>query len=277
METYTREQLSRMREALHEIADNSKNILQRAEQSILYISSCLSELRTFIGKYKFQDEAEEILFFKEVKPQYLELLYYYRELFQLESAKPLGTDDLIISYYERSLAPINSFFARNHSLYIYYKAGRTDRDKEFFIRNSSIMLTEMAGADIDPVFSTAASNVIAGVLGFERLCEYISATIKKVHLGEPTGTTVNDVALQWTDSKAGLIELLYGLHEKGCFDNGKSDLKQVVQLFEIACKVDLGNYSRTFQEIRIRKKNKTAFLDNVKEMFEQRMEKADGF
>lgn len=277
METYTREQLSRMREALHEIADNSKNVLQRAERSVLHISGCLSELRTFISKYKFRDETEEIIFFKEVKPQYLEPLYYYRELFQLESARPLGMDELILSYYEKRLTAVNSFFERNHSLYIYYKTGRTDKDNEFFTRNASVSLTEVAGADIDPVFSTAASNVVAGVLGFERLCEYISATIKKIHQGESSGTTIHDVALQWTDTKAGLIELLYGLHEKGCFNNGKSDLKQVVQLFEVACKVDLGNYSRTFQEIRIRKKNKTVFLDNIKEMFEQRMEKADGF
>jgi hypothetical protein len=61
--------------------------------------------------------------------------------------------------------------------------------------------------------------------------------------------------LKWTASKASLIELLYALQTSGSFNNGSIDLKSLATSLENLFDIDLGNYYRVFQEIRIRKQS----------------------
>jgi hypothetical protein len=80
---------------------------------------------------------------------------------------------------------------------------------------------------------------------------------------------------QWTGSKVALIELLYALHTEGVFNHGNADLKEVANIFEAAFNVDLGQYHRTFLEIRARKSERAKFLSSLKEKLLVRMEEAD--
>lgn len=59
-------------------------------------------------------------------------------------------------------------------------------------------------------------------------------------------TQVNPTVKQnWTGSKVALIELLYALHTEGVFNNGASDLKDVVEYFETTFNIDLGELVNT--------------------------------
>lgn len=79
----------------------------------------------------------------------------------------------------------------------------------------------------------------------------------------------------WTSSKVALIELIYALHSEGVFNHGASDLKDIVEFFESTMKIDLGQYHRTFLEIRVRKSNRTKFLNNLKDTLNKRMDDTD--
>ncbi|AYO58003.1 hypothetical protein CO230_07615 [Chryseobacterium sp. 6424] len=69
--------------------------------------------------------------------------------------------------------------------------------------------------------------------------------------------------------------MLYALHADGVFNNGAVELKDVAENFEKLFNIDLGQFHRTFLEIRIRKSSKTKFLDTLKDTLEKRMEDAD--
>lgn len=88
-------------------------------------------------------------------------------------------------------------------------------------------------------------------------------------------TCSQTTSLSWTDSKVALVELIYALHEAGVFNNGKSDIKQIVGCFEEQFSVDLGNYARVFSEIRIRKSGQTNFLDHLRERLSQFIKNLD--
>ena len=77
----------------------------------------------------------------------------------------------------------------------------------------------------------------------------------------------DDISLKWTFSKIGLIELIYALRELGVFNNGKAELKSIVQCFEQMFSIDLGNISSSFQEILERKKGYTNITDKLREVF----------
>jgi hypothetical protein len=83
------------------------------------------------------------------------------------------------------------------------------------------------------------------------------------------------VQMTWTDSKTSLIELAYALHATGSFNNGKAGLKQVTDYLQTPFHVDLGNTSRTFQEILARKRGYTNFLDRLRYRLLQRIESSD--
>ena len=85
----------------------------------------------------------------------------------------------------------------------------------------------------------------------------------------------HNLKLNWTGSKVALIELLYALHTEGVFNNGTSDLKDIAEYFENVFSIDLGQYHRAFLEIRMRKTDKTKFLNGMKEKLIRRMENTD--
>ena len=88
---------------------------------------------------------------------------------------------------------------------------------------------------------------------------------EKSHLNPKTQQT-------WTSSKVALIELIYALHSEGFFNNVASDLKDAFEFFENTLKIDLGQYHRTFLEIRVKKTNRTKFLDSLKETLIKKMD-----
>lgn len=72
-----------------------------------------------------------------------------------------------------------------------------------------------------------------------------------------------NVKLKWTAPRVALTELLYALILEGVFNNGTADLKDIAEFFEYIFEIDLGQYRRTFLEIRARKSDKTKFISTL--------------
>ncbi len=280
MKTFTNGELAEMQTVLQEIADTSENNLQAAERSYQVVQRYLQKLKEFILSRGFKDKAEEIHFFKYLKPLYLKQLIYFKEVFHLEAGLPLADEHLVQQYYKQFTERINGFFERNHRFYIYHRTGKTDQDEVFFTRgaNHGTLLPEYI-LDIDPEFSTLYSFKLAKILAYEKLNAYIRHAIhQQVNGSSQTGASeLAQVSLPWTDKKTGLIEILYALQSMGSLNNSKAELRQIARLFEVAFHIDLGNYSRAFQEIRLRKKGRAQFLDRMKEMLIKRMDEADEY
>lgn len=64
---------------------------------------------------------------------------------------------------------------------------------------------------------------------------------------------------------------MYALHQSGVFNNGHSDIKAIAAYFENIFDVDLGNYYRTYLELKIRQ-DRTKFLDSLRENFIRKIE-----
>jgi hypothetical protein len=79
----------------------------------------------------------------------------------------------------------------------------------------------------------------------------------------------------WTAPKIYLIELIYALQCTGVFNNSASDIREITSFFEQTFSVDLGNVYNSFSEMRLRKKNRSSFLDLLKDRLIQRMDEAD--
>ena len=84
-----------------------------------------------------------------------------------------------------------------------------------------------------------------------------------------------NMKMMWTGSKVALTELIFALHTEGAFNNGAADLKDIAEYFEENFNIDLGQYRRTFLEIRVRKKDRAKFISTLREKLLKRMDDTD--
>ncbi len=275
MVSFTDKQFESLELELELIGEGSENVLQKSERSYQAVRNTLNTLKAYILDYSFRDKSEEIQFFKEVKPRFLKELIYFKEIEEIESHRPFGNDEMLIGYYHHVLERISIYFARNQYLHNYHLLGKTIHDEEFFLRASKETIDDTA---IDTRFCTVYSHKLSKLMAFEMVREYLQKSIYQLeHPGEqPVASSGTEQNNQWTDSKVALIELAYALQSRGSINNGKQDVKQVVGMFEKFFNIDLGNYYAVFQQnIRIRKKSRTVYLDQLKEYLERRMDDSD--
>ncbi len=280
MDKFTTHEYALLNEALGEIAMTSTNTLQRAERSYTAIQYSLQKLKTFILSYTFQEQHEEILFFKVIKPKFLKELIYYRKIFYIEAGKPLGDTEELTAYYKQEAARNNLFIERNHNFYIYYRMGKSDLDERYFVRlaDGHEPLPEYS-LDIDPQFCTIHSLKLAKMQACEMLNQHLLSELYAIHhpsspLDPASIKTRPDTT--WTDPKVDLIELGYSIQSRGSVNHGKADVKPIMTALEYAFNVSTGNYYAVFQQnIRIRKKNRTTCLDGLKDSLEKRMDDSD--
>ena len=81
--------------------------------------------------------------------------------------------------------------------------------------------------------------------------------------------------LFWTGNKTDLIELIYALQSSGAINSGSSDIKDIAIMCEQMFNINLGDYYRTFLEIRLRKINQTKFIDKLRDALLQKMDELD--
>ena len=86
-------------------------------------------------------------------------------------------------------------------------------------------------------------------------------------------TTENPASpLQWTGNAIDLVELIYGINEMGCINNGNMPLKQLAPLLYKIFGVESKDCYRFYIDIKRRKnESRTYFLDRMQEKLNERM------
>ena len=68
------------------------NMIKKSFEASLVLADAFLQLKAFIADYTFRDEAEEIEFFKTVKPRICHRLIYYRKIYNIEMNRPVGNE-----------------------------------------------------------------------------------------------------------------------------------------------------------------------------------------
>lgn len=253
---------------------------ERYEKIVSEVQLHLQQLRDFIREYTFTNSQEEIRFFKEIKPRFTSLLIYYMGLFNIETEKPASFEKALREYYGQQLEILQKQFTENFIFHKYYRSGATHLDEKYFLRDTfDIHLSEAAFlVDYDKSFSTLCDYKVAKIIASEMLVSYIEQAVSDIEQGTnyvPKPSIITRFNIAWTASKTDFIELLYGLHCIGAFNNGNVELSKVMGAFAASFGVDFGNYSRYLQQMRIRKKNRTSFIDKMRDKLTGYMDELD--
>lgn len=266
-----------LQENLEAIPGNQETIA-RITRCIIQIRETLTELKRFILEHDFEDQLSEINFFKVLLPNFYSQFLYHIRILQIEKLLPPGQDNQI-KYLEKEIKRLAVYFEQHADWVLYFRSDASYLDHKHFLRHTD---PEHFQADydilLDQRFSSPGTYHFSKIKALELTQAYLDHKLAKAKNNVPANieSPKSKANLRWTGSKSDLIELLYALHSSKLFnDNEFLDVRQIANWLETTLNINLGNYYRVFQGIRIRKKSRTQFLDNLKENLIKRMDTTD--
>jgi hypothetical protein len=238
------------------------------DQRLKLISETISPLKDKLPWYEFSSVEEEIRFFKTVFPPIISLLVYYTEMAGLEISDLIGTRKSRAEYRSRLLKRIDDFSAENGDLYDYCSRRQTNFDAYYFLRSSPTReAATLFGSVVDPTFCPAFSIKLSMMSAYHRLDEKLTERLADKNEGHGLEALSK---LTWTGTKVALTELLYPLQKY--VNHGDCTMLDLVNGFQYLFNTDLGNYSRSFQEVLRRKKSDTHFLSQLMNDLQEKIE-----
>lgn len=256
---------------LKKIESSDLNILKKSLEASLVLGDAFQRLRDFITNYTFKSEAEEIEFFKVIKPRLYHRLIYYRKVYNIEMNRPVGVESQK-AYLIDEIKAINRYNTKRSDFVRYYRSGLMHLDSLYYLRGriDTALYLESFHYERDPMFSTNADFKVAKLLANELLSAYLKGELEALEYVKTASTdSLPSVRLTWQDSKTDLTELIYLLDSKRSF--GNVPLSQLAAYIAKVFNIQLDtNLSRTFCDMKLRN-NPTPWIDKAKQALLQRM------
>ncbi|MEP0938184.1 MAG: RteC domain-containing protein [Ekhidna sp.] len=253
--------LTELEQQLIEIDKDKKSRIDKCSQKITICQQLTKELRNLYFEAHLETPIQEIHFFKEVKPKFFSELHYQMEVFQYYKQKPKGSLKNKSQFINMCLDKASSFMTRHCEFNTYVSMKATHLDELYFTnRDYCPKLHGSLEYPADLIFSSPADPTLSCLLAATRFVQFLKN--EKFALKNPTldPSWEHLKSIEWLGSKTDMVELVYALHSSGSL---KGELKDAFAIFEKTFNVDLGNFYRTYTDIKY-KKNPTSFLDDLK-------------
>lgn len=257
---------------LEEIESSEISAITKSLKASRMLADAFNRLKTFILSYTFNDEEEEIMFFKEIKPKLCYRLIYYRKVYNIEMNRPAGVEKQK-EYLCEKLDEINKYNSKRLDFIRYYRSGSTHLDSLYFVRGKTDpeQYLETFYYELDSNFSTNCDFKVAKILANDLLSAYLMNEIELLNDNGISIGSFNFPATKktWKGSKAELQEQIYSWDSAGMF--GDVPLTQLFDYIQNVFNTELdSNISRTFSDLKIRN-TPTPFLDKLKDALLRRM------
>lgn len=242
------------------------------------IRTALHELKNHIKEYPLKDSAEQIHFFKHIKPQFYSLRIYYLEKFTIDTSIPAGDTDALKDFFKDELKNVQRFFRQFYFYYQYYRLDAVELDNLYFVPGvdmQSVLIPEMP--DPNHEFSTNCDYLFSKIRAYELLQDYLLKQLQscdsKANSLSTTSTEPGLPELKWTGDKVNLVEVIYALYFTGQINNGNADISLLIRFMEKHLQIDLSRAYRDFIDIRNRKvSSPTRFIDQMRESIHKRVD-----
>lgn len=257
------------------IESGESDIIKRELAISAMLEESIGRLKQFIVSYVFKDEEEEIHFFKKLKPDFMKLLIFHKEVYDIELERPLGSIDCQRNYLEEELNYQQMHIKRKGVFYHYYRSGSSHLDHHYFLRKTTPNCecrNDNFCFERDALFSTGFDFTVASINAHYMLQAYLSKELALLEQQRQQADGFSSFSVTWTGSKTELIELIYALVTAGKLDYGKITLSRFGAYMAKVFNIDLGNnIARNFYDMRLRNKP-TVFLDSLKKALLNRID-----
>lgn len=271
--------LAELEQELFVLEDAEILPLERLRQALPLISKITNEVKASVLKDGFDSPANEIHFFKSMKPRLYGLQLWEMLFYDIATRTPAGTKEMVKAFYEQELIQVFRLLNNNSFHYQYYRTGATELDHLYFLRNakpSDIPVLELN--DPYPGFSTALDYSFAKFIAYERLRDYLLDLIAGLY-GETKVAAADGKmpVVRWTGDTINLVELGYGIWLTGQVNNGDAGVAEIIQALEYAFQVNVGRAYRRWQSISQRKRvSPVKYINQMREAIKKRLDDGNG-
>lgn len=280
MKNYFQTVQLKMLESEQKISFNHSSIIEDSRQMTFILKDLLEQLKKEVMIRGFNNEAEEIEFFKVMKPSILGKLLFYNKVFRIETARPSKGGAMYKHYYEEKLEHLERYYKdaiSKSKFYQYYRSGSTHKDCCFFIRGKIDITSGVKGFvfESDPGFSTYYDYKVSKIIECDFLYDYLILRLEEYsdYASLPSKSFLE--LLQWVDSKNALIELIYGIYAVKSLGNSELGIKKLGIIFEQIFNIQLGDLHHAFHRMKYRTGDRCLYLTKMKKALERYMD--EGF
>lgn len=274
---YSKERYGELQRELSMLNLELENPLIQIDSACKLVDNAMSELKAYLIQYKFQSDEEEIEFYKDYMTDFLKEAVFYTEVFNLESIKKVGTQKSMRQYYEQELRSIQNFLDSHQTLYNYLLLEDSDKDRTYFLRSSEapVYKPSLFRHTLDTRFCPVFTLYFGRIKGVLEISKHIYGQLRKLNGVSQYGHMAKKPQLNWTGKKVELVELVYALKVSGVINHGRAEIREISRVFESLFGMNFQDIYRTYTEISIRKKSRTAFLDFLTERMTEYIEKGE--
>lgn len=266
-------QVENFKHQLSAVENSNTSTLKKSQEAIMLCRDLLSGLKQDIKQNPFTSIDNEIGFFKETKQIPLSNLIYHLEIYAFESLFLKATEKMQQKLLEKAQNKAHRFFIEHLDFINYIEQGQTHLDAHYFTRNHSSHLSMMQAQDyfFDMDFNTSHDLLLGKTNAFKRFSSYLA------NHNTCNGNSIGpkETQLKWTSSKVALTELIYALYHSRVINYGNSDIKDIAMVFQNSFNFELGDFYKTYSDIRGRKNDRTKFLDELSMALTSEMELRD--
>ena len=273
MKTKNDKWLAELQNEIGRLDSISCDAVARLKITLPLISQTISDLRKEVLQNGFACEADEIYFFKHIKPQFYALQIYEVDLYNVLMNKPAGTSEMLRDYYEQELLYIIRLYRIHAFHYQYFRMFATELDGPYFTRaGKPAVIPVLEGIDIDPGFTTPLDYLFAKFIAAGRYQEYLLEQLSgQIRL--PAKPARQAPQLRWTGETINLVEIAYGIWLTRQLNDGEASVSEIVRFLEEIFGIRIGDAHRRWQEIAQRKSiSPTKYLDLMISEITQRID-----
>ena len=139
--------------------------------AVKLIKSYIEQLKQFIEENEFKSNQEEILYFKELKPQFCALLIYYFRVHDYQINTPIGSSSEKQAHIKKHLNNLTLDFTKHRSFYLYIINEETHLDEKYFLRENAKknLSFETYSTDFDFRYCTGYDQLVAMFIAHKKL------------------------------------------------------------------------------------------------------------
>lgn len=264
---------------INEIEQEELSNFSIVERGIKISREYLNKLRLIVRNNDFESETDEIGFFKIQKPFIYARLKFFAKVYNYLLEKPAGSNKVQRNFIDTKIKKLQDNYKKNLDFVKYYRENDTTLDHYYFVRGNDnlSLVSDTSHFYTDAEFSTSHDNSMAKIMAYDLLINFYNHELIKLGaVNKEVKNNCNKVKLKWTASKTDLIELIYAIQATGAIRDGRVGIKEMATACEQLFNIDLGNYYKTYIEIKARKTERTNFINKLKKLLEKKMIDEDG-
>ena len=252
-----------------EISLSGEPLIDQYRDSNKVSKKAMNKLKNYISSYAFESKAEEVNFFKEIKPKFYSKYIYFINIHNYLLQQPTGGERIQRDYIEMHLAELKTFFDHNRAFYSYYRSGMNQLDEIYFIRGEFDVHAELEDFEEDEQYSTTHDYKLSKIIANEKFQDYLKLELAKIGHEEIMSIGGRKVFPfdhpKWTASPTDAAELLYGLQTSCAVNNGQIDIKELVGIWEFIFQMKINEPYHKLYDIAKRQTEMFVFFKRMQE------------